>query len=125
MRLKIIVGVLLLTTAFGIFILSNPLRRDELSIETGLAHITPLGISFEEAAAKTQEHYSRIEKNTNSGFLRQDSSGQRTIGVKSFRVHLGDYHHFPIGTTSVDAFWGFDDRGRLMEIWVWKTTDSL
>jgi hypothetical protein len=101
------------------------LRHGEKFIEKSLLEETPLGASFEVVASKLTKHYGKIEKNPNAGFLCQDRPGSSLVGVKSIRVELGDYYHFPIGTTSVTAFWGFDKDGKLIKIWVWKTADSL
>jgi hypothetical protein len=103
----------------------SSLRRDEATITQNLQRITPLGIQYDVAAKELERRYGHIQKNETTGFLRQEGSRQEVVGVKSIQVHLGDYHHLPIGSISVDAFWGFDSAGKLVQIWVWKTTDSL
>lgn len=64
------------------------------------------------------------------GFWRQESYEPMTVvGVSSIRVNLGDYRSaltfFFLFITNVTAFWGFDAEGKLIDIWVWKTTDAL
>jgi hypothetical protein len=63
-----------------------------------------------------------------SGFLKDPPGGpQRLVGVNSVRAVLGDYRG-PDGlflfVTSTEAYFGFDQQGRLLEVWVRKTTDA-
>jgi hypothetical protein len=43
-------------------------------------------------------------------------SSQTQIDIRDYQV---------IFFTDVTVFWGFDARGKLIDLWVWKTTDSL
>lgn len=101
------------------------LRRSSVEIAQGLKELTPLGTSYERAAAVLERRYSKTKKNEKTGFLLQEMTHQETVGVKSIEVHLGQYFQLPLGRTSVDAFWGFDTNGKLIKVWVWKITDSL
>ena len=121
----IVCVILLLILVILAFIFLNPLRRSREAINQELANVTPIGISYFEAAEKLQARFGNIKKNEKTGFFLQEIAHQEVIGTKSIQVHLGDYYHFPIGITSVEAFWGFDDAGKLIRIWVWKTTDSI
>ena len=49
----------------------------------------------------------------------------KIVGSSSLEMHLGEYRELPIPlSTDVTAFWGFDGNGRLIDVWVWKTTDG-
>ncbi len=115
--------------AFGLvcvsIVICSSLRRSEAAITRKLERLTPLGTQYAIAAHELESHFGRIQKNKTTGFLRQEGPRQEVVGAMSIEIHLDDYYHFPIGTTLVDALWGFDKEGKLLEIWVWKTTDSL
>lgn len=100
------------------------LRRTSEEIRQALLVETPIGSSFEEALQRLRERgYSPAP--SNNGFYRQEA-GQlpTTVGVSSIRVTLGDYWWIPFLNTTVTGFWGFDSNGRLIDVWVWNTTDS-
>lgn len=53
------------------------------------------------------------------------SKDWKTIGVKSITARLGEYVSFPVGfTTVVEASWGFNEEGKLIEVWVNKAVDG-
>lgn len=104
----------------------NPLRRSPASIEHRLYKITPFGTSFEFATNRLSKVFAEISFSENTGFVRHDWPGPwEVVGSKAIKVHLGEYYQFPVGRTGVAAYWGFDDKGKLIEIWVRKDTDSL
>lgn len=117
--------LLVVPMAVVVYMLLNPLRRDAQKIEADLYLITPIGSLYAEAISKLGGRYNQLQTYDNAGFLKQDLPPNKTVGVKSIKINLGEYYHFPIGTTSVVAFWGFDANGKLLEVWVWKTTDSI
>jgi hypothetical protein len=47
-----------------------------------------------------------------------------TVGQKHIRAEMGHYHTLPF-ITSISVFWAFDEEGKLIDIWVWKTVDGL
>ena len=85
---------------------------------------TPVSMKFNKVINKLETMNYDLKVSKNAGFLKQEKGQSKTVGVNSIRVHLGDYWTFPFFRTSVTAFWGFDEDGKLIEIWVWKTTDS-
>jgi hypothetical protein len=42
----------------------------------------------------------------------------------SIRASLGNYQGIPF-QANVTVFWGFDENGKLIGIWVWKTWDAI
>jgi len=101
------------------------IRQSQETITGDLKAITPLGTQYEVAVEKLEARFKNVSKYEEHGFLRQDGSPPHLVGARSIEVHLGDYHNFPMGLTSVNAFWGFDSDGRLIDVWLWKTTDAL
>ena len=59
-----------------------------------------------------------------AGFLKQEDRKNSVVGVSSIKADLGEYWRFPFLTTSVVAYWGFGPDGKLIDVWVWKTTDG-
>jgi hypothetical protein len=102
------------------------LCRPESSIRASLLRGTPLGSTSQEVRAFVQSR-GWLDRNYigDSGFLKQEAGVPAVeVGVTSIRGELGRYWSVPF-QTSVTAFWGFDANGRLIDIWVWKTTDGL
>ena len=59
-----------------------------------------------------------------TGFYRQEpGEPPRVIGVSSLHARLG-YYYLSL-RTDVTAYWGFDDNGRLVDVWVRKTVNTL
>jgi hypothetical protein len=58
------------------------------------------------------------------GFYDQRPRPARTVGVKHIRADLGDYRDLPF-QKNVTVFWAFDERRRLTDVWVWKTSNGL
>jgi len=65
-----------------------------------------------------------FEVNELVGFDDQRTSTSGLVGAKHIRANLGDYRGI-IFSTNVTVFWGFNQRGELIDVWVWKTTDSF
>ena len=99
--------------------------RSESSIRASLLKQTPLGSSLSDVRAfvAKKRWLDQSYTGTNYGFYKQEpGEPAHTIGVSSICGHLGHYY-LPF-RTDVTAFWGFDGDGRLLDVWVWKTTDA-
>jgi len=122
--LLVIVGMFLVFVAISLL---NPLRHSENNIRESLLKVAPIGSDFDVVVAKLADKgYTHPQLIKDSGFIRQELGRDQTVGVSSIHVHLGDYRELPIPLlTDVDAFWGFDGAGKLVDIWIWKTTDGL
>ncbi len=57
-----------------------------------------------------------------TGFLKMDVVPTAVVGVKSIHVPLGEYRS-PM-TTTVVAYWGFNERDELTDVWVWKKSEK-
>jgi hypothetical protein len=103
----------------------NPLTNSEEQIRGKLLEATPIGMHMDDVLKYIEGQRKWVIRTISNdhGFYHQRVYPNRTIGDKSIRVELGDYGI--VFTTSVTVFWGFDADSELIEIWVWKTVDSL
>ena len=116
-----------------IIVFSNPLRRSQEHIRSDVLKLTPMGTSIDDVinAIESKENWKIDGISYENGYRRPGKSdpadaalGRETIvGEKSIRVFIGEYRNIFI--TSVTVFWGFDEKSKLIEIYVWKDKDSL
>ena len=102
------------------------LRRSETELRDSLLTATPIGSTRDAVdALKKKQRWKSESVRLNAGFFKQEAGKQNTIvGVSSVRATLGNYWTFPFLATDVSAYWGFDDKDRLIDVWVWKTIDA-
>lgn len=113
----------ILMTCIAVY--SRSLLRTEASIRASLLEQMPLGSKAENVRTWVEQAgWLDHQYNGSSGYLRQESGrpGQ-IVGVTSICGHLGTYYA-PL-RVDVTVFWGFDVNGRLIDVWVWKTIDSV
>jgi hypothetical protein len=119
--------IALLMAAAGIVFVGDgwALRRGSDEIRRNLLADTPLGSSVDTVSQQLRSR-GLNPLISSKGFLRQPiGSAMSVVGVSSVRAELGHYRQFPFPIVSVTAFWGFDAGDRLIDVWVWKTTDAL
>ena len=105
--------------------LSNPLAKSELSIEQYVLEITPMGSNFDEVLSSIGNKNWKLNfSNESAGFYHQGIQPNRIVGEKSIRASLGSYQGVPF-KTDVTVFWGFDNSGKMTDIWVWKTRNGI
>jgi hypothetical protein len=101
------------------------LRRSEATIRARLLEEVPLGSSMNQVEQQIARHGWVLDHiDRNGGFDDQREKPSKVTGAKSIRASLGDYRGLPF-MVNVTVFWGFDVSGSLIDIWVWKTEDSL
>lgn len=101
------------------------LRRSESSIRTVLLEKAPLGSSMNDVRSLIQaESWEVAYDDESRGFLDQRVRPSKVVGSASIRAELGSYQGLP-WRVYVTVFWGFDNEGRLIDVWVWKTLDAL
>ncbi len=107
----------------------NPLIQSENQIKNNLWEQTPIGTSMNEVIQfiKTKKDWEIETINYEYGFLSQRSKPIKLIGNKSIRVYLGEYRIFSnyYFVTDVTVYYGFNEKGELIDIWVLKDTNSL
>ncbi|MFG1691426.1 hypothetical protein ACGF5M_04660 [Gemmatimonadota bacterium] len=122
-RRKVVIAALVLLVVFP-FVL-NPLRLPSSVIEWYLIQGAPLGSDIGEVRQYVAQHGWHVAYDSEErGFLDQRSKPNRVVGSMSIRAELGQYQGLPF-VGHITAFWGFDERGRLIDVWVWRTRDAL
>lgn len=104
------------------------LRRPAEKIRKEFIEDFPPNSSLEQVASGLKSKGFDPEIYRKCGFLKQDIySPIEVVGSKSIEVHLGSYSNctFPFFTEQVTAFFGFNEEEELVDIWIWKDTDSL
>lgn len=120
---------ILLTCIMGLVVMAtslfaNPMKKAPSEIEQTLLREKPLGTAKAEIERWLIHEKKLTPVTSHVGFLRQDPPPSRVVGVTSIKAKLGGYWGFPFLRTSVVAYWGFNEKDELIEIWVWKTTDA-
>ena len=115
-----IIGLVVMATS----LLANPMKKAPSEIEQTLLREKPLRTTRAEIERWLIHDKKLTPVSSHVGFLRQDPPPSRVVGVKSIKAKLGDYWSFPFLRTSVVAYWGFNEKDELVEVWVWKTTDA-
>ena len=123
---KLLPGFAVLLFAASSVLAGQPsLRRSEATIRKQLLAEVPLGSAMTRVEQQIARHQWKVSyKDLDSGFLDQRTNPYKVTGAKSIRASLGDYRGFPF-MVNVTVFWGFDENGSLIDVWVWKTWDSI
>jgi len=115
----LVIALILLGILFA-----NPLRRSPEELRQKILKTTPYGTSLEDVEKIAHGRGYAVSVSREAGFLKQEGSVQKTVGVQSIRAEAGDYWSFPY-MVSVSIFWGFDKNGKLVDVWVWKVHEGL
>jgi hypothetical protein len=88
-----------------------------------LLRAAPKGSSMEQVLALCQKRGFRCQRSDTAGFLNQDTG--QAVGVRSVwaTIKTGRSLMLPF-VSSTAAYWGFDQEGRLLDVWVWRTIDA-
>jgi hypothetical protein len=100
------------------------LRENADEIRVHLIREQPIGTSMPAVEAWIKKAGWKYSASPNVGFLKQEDRKNSVVGASSIKADIGDYWRFPFLTTSVVAYWGFGPDGKLIDVWVWKTTDG-
>lgn len=92
-------------------------ERDEL------LKATPKGSSIEQVLNFCRSNGLQCNHSDTAGYLDQDTG--KEVGVRSVwaNLHVEKKNALPIISTT-SAYWGFDRDGKLLDIWVWHTSDA-
>ena len=119
------VAPLLIVSAIGVRVSNDWRRGSDESIRERLLKAAPLGSSLVEVEAVVKSGGWPYVVEREQGFYDQRLRPAQIVGSQHLRASLGDYINIPIPLpTNVTVFWGFDADGRLIDLWVWKTTDG-
>jgi len=137
--LSFVIIIALVVSIVGMIWLSNPLRMPQPMVTNYILRLTPIGIHIDDVieVIEGREDWRVHYIDQRSGFvhprLRGEDHGWPTdrnrpiIGNQSIRANVGAYQAWykMFFVTHVDVFWGFDEDGYLIEIYVWKSIDVL
>jgi hypothetical protein len=116
---------LAIAAAIGVRVVTDWRRSSDETIRERLLEAAPLGSSLSEVEAVVKNGRWPYEVHARRGFYDQRVRPARVVGAQHIEANLGDYLNIPIPLPSnVTVFWGFDPDGRLIDVWVWKTTDG-
>jgi hypothetical protein len=107
----------------------NPLRKSHEGVTKDLLKLTPIGMDIKEVekVIKNKKEWEIMYISYEQGFVhpyRYHLADDYVVGEKSIRVFFGRYNFLFI-PMSVSAFWGFDEEGKLIEIYVVKNMNIL
>ncbi len=126
---KILVSIIIIVLIIIGVLLSNPLRWPEKSVERYVLNKTPINSSFDEVNIVIENQKWRTsDLSRTHGFYDQRFRPAKTTGDMYIRASLGDYRGISflfLFETNVTVYWGFNKEGKLIDIWVWKTTDAI
>ena len=94
----------------------------EAQVRTELLQRTPIGAAIDQVMAFCASEKLLCKHSNTAGYLNQRNG--KTVGVQSVWTVLSEQRPTPLTITTTSCFWGFDKDGRLVDIWVWKTTDA-
>jgi len=141
MKLRVILSLLLIIALITTLqILINPLRRSSENIRENILRLTPMGTDIHDVidVIKGREDWRVRYISFEGGFVRpgppipewpvtETSAGHSVVGEQSIRVFIGSYrawYKFFLATFA-DIFWGFDEDGKLIYVYVWKVVAGL
>lgn len=102
----------------------NPIRKSDLEITQALLREKPMGTKRSEIERWLVQDKKLKPTSSPVGFYRTNPTPSRTVGAKSVHARLGEYLSFPPLDTVVEAYWGFDDKDELIDVWVVKSVDA-
>lgn len=105
----------------GCFVVMDPLRKPVEEIRGQLLREKPLGTSSVEIERWLIVDKKLAPKRANTGYF---TNRGVTVGFSSISAGLGEYKTFSLLAASVEAFWGFDEHGFLIDVWVRKSVDA-
>ena len=105
----------------------NPIRRPRFMVRNHVLRLTPMGTNIDDVVniLEDVEGWEIFSVNHERGIV-LPTAGDRLASTsdKSIRVFAGRYWPSTIWIflpTSVSIFWGFDEEGRLIEVYVQKS----
>ena len=123
---------IVIVAVFGM-LASNPLRWSTESISNHVQRRIPLGTDINEVVRKLEKHWKWKIREINDygvqmirgkpyhGFTKDRDT---LFGEKSIEIYLGGYQDLPF-RKNVCAFLIFDENDKLIEVAVYKVSDSL
>ena len=122
-----LICLIIFVVAFIAFIFSNPLRRPVGVIRNDILKLTPIGSDMDDVLSvinrKVRSDGWRIMNISHiSGYADYSRPGSPTVGAKRIVVHMGRSR---TGWIAVTVSWGFDEEGKLIDVYVRKHNTFL
>lgn len=118
----LIPAVFVLSLAAGVAL--DPNRDRDFTIRERLLGEAPLGSSMSQVRDVVSRRRWELRTGSESrGFHHQGVRPARVVGAKHIEAYAG--HYRDLFRVDVTVYWGFDENGRLIDVWVWKVVDSL
>ena len=133
--------LLLIALVFATIIpmITTPMRRPMRMLRRHILQITPMGTSIDDVVdiINNKDDWRTVDRILGFGFAplspRQGPPAEHLslpdlprVGVQSVSTFLGFYNSwyrfFGLLTTSVDVFWGFNEDGELIDVFIWKVS---
>jgi hypothetical protein len=126
-----LVAIVVAAALLGVTILaSNPLRKSQTNLRAWILKQAPLGSSVSDVKAVIKSHGWAIVaewRGKPSETSSESASFKDYPGVKGeyfIQANLGRYQGVPFPIT-VDAHWGFDSTGRLVDLRIRKIANGI
>lgn len=118
----LIPAVYVVSLAAGVALDRN--RDRDAVIRERLLGDAPLGSSMSQVRDVVSRRGWELRRASESGgFFHQGVRPAREVGAKHIEAYAG--HYRDLFRVDVVVYWGFDEQGRLIDVWVWKVVDSL
>lgn len=102
----------------------SELRKSEEAIKHNILNDVPLGSDMSEVLDFLKDNNREIiSVDRNGGFYDQRVRPAKETGKMSIQSNFGDYRKI-IFRANVTVYFAFDEEGKLIDVWVWKTTDA-
>jgi len=122
----VIIGILL--AWYLMAMIFNPMRRPAPLIRLHVLWHTPIGMDMEDVIEiiENRRRWGDPAINRSNGFRHpsrfvEGSDGRPTaaiVGDQSVQTRVGIYHMMPFHERTLHIFWGFDEDGKLIEVYV-------
>ncbi len=119
-----LLGVIALISlvAFGWWFM-NPLYRSEEKVHSWMLGLAPLGTTVDDALHLARERGWEIRSDREFPAEPARSHYSEVEGTRIVHLYLGGYR--VVFQVDLDAFWGFDEDGKLTDLKVRKMIDAL
>jgi len=130
--LSVIVALVILVPMF-----TTPMRRPHSVLRWQILRSTPIGTGMDDVIEFVEREYGWGSPGVSFDYgFAQISPGSRRpppahlgfpdhprVGVMSVSSYMGSYRNwFMFFVTSVTVFWGFDEDGKLIDVYIWKVS---
>ena len=119
----ILIGVII-STMIIISYINNPLQKSANRIREDILKFTPVGMSMDEVEIVIRAENWRIaEGSSERGYINPNPSlpiEQRIVGEKYIGADIGISRYLIILSQSIRVYWGFDEDGKLIDVYVTK-----